>query len=597
MVQWLERQTWDPTVNETMEGGRQGLVIDVVYTWVNGSDPKLVAIKEYYQDNSPFFKAYRETMAKFARMEGGTGGRVGGGSLRAGSRTAKTSSEGKGDLTANRFRDMDELRYSVRSVAQYADGMFDKIHILTTVVDKENEEGQVPSWLDLEASKQVVQLVNHDMIFENKDNLPSFNSLAIESQIHHIPGMTDIFMYLNDDVFLGRTTSFADVWTPLYGFVFHLEPTLLVPPTILPAPEYTLAVGEWNSLQYSNYLLSKQFGARHRSYLAHVPHVLSTTLLQEIQSMWSEELSETSSHRFRGEGEGHDVQVSFFLAHYVMERLRETQLTSFWFHRLDADQDGQLDWSERERLLKRIDDWNQIENRHRAFYPPLPYFDNFTSYLDGYQDRLQQLGYGATGSSIYRQSGLDGYPFILKNANTTRSHWVAEDVRPYLVYDEVQLKTCHFDVDFCLGSEFKNSAVPSIDLNRSSEIFERMAFSEFHCGDCLLHMLRQSSTEPGLASEILPVNTTSESYARVVQDLKKYNYVVASSSYSFVQLGDPISSRSNLNQILTNPDTESFFCINDNAGDNPQVVQMIQQVFKDFLETRFAFPSPWEKKS
>ena len=115
-------------------------------------------------------------------------------------------------------------------------------------------------------------------------------------------------------MFLGTPMTPADVWTPLYGFVFHMEPTLLVPPTILKSREGTIAIGEWNSLQYSNFLLSKQFGPRYRSYLAHGPHVLSAPMLQEIQTIWPDDFEKTSSHRFRGEGLARDVQVSFFMA-------------------------------------------------------------------------------------------------------------------------------------------------------------------------------------------------------------------------------------------------------------------------------------------
>ena len=44
-------------------------------------------------------------------------------------------------------------------------------------------------------------------IFTNKSHLPSFSSPAIESHLHRIPGLSDKFIYLNDDVMLGK-----DVW-------------------------------------------------------------------------------------------------------------------------------------------------------------------------------------------------------------------------------------------------------------------------------------------------------------------------------------------------------------------------------------------------
>lgn len=44
-------------------------------------------------------------------------------------------------------------------------------------------------------------------IFQNMSHLPTFSSPAIESHIHRIPGLSQKFVYLNDDVMFGK-----DVW-------------------------------------------------------------------------------------------------------------------------------------------------------------------------------------------------------------------------------------------------------------------------------------------------------------------------------------------------------------------------------------------------
>lgn len=183
----------------TRRRGAEGLKIDVVYTWVNGTDEGLQRVKEEYEDQSPLYQSVREYEHRIGRLSTVPPPRSGGrnalnrlnpdgsvpSSSPAGGRTTQ-------DSTENRFRDMDELKYSVRSVAQYARGMFDRIHILTTEIDPATDEAQVPSWLNLEASRGVIELVHHDRIFERAEDLPSFNSLSIESQIHHVPGVTDV---------------------------------------------------------------------------------------------------------------------------------------------------------------------------------------------------------------------------------------------------------------------------------------------------------------------------------------------------------------------------------------------------------------------
>ncbi|KAG0081878.1 Xanthine phosphoribosyltransferase 1 [Linnemannia elongata] len=607
-VEWFRRSYLDPSLNET-EG--QDLIMDVVYTWVNGSDPRLLAIKDEYQDRSPFFQAYRAAdEARWSRFRN------------AGYRTPPPVAS-VADLTANRFRDMNELKYSVRSVSKYfSHTLFNRIHILTTAVDERNEEVQIPSWLDLESSGDRVRMVPHGAIFDNSSNLPSFNSLAIESQMHHISGVTDVFLYLNDDVFLGREMAAADIWTPLYGFVFHMEPTLLVSPTILPPPQNTLSVGEWNSLQYSNYLLSRQFGPRFRSYLAHVPHVLCTPMLQEIQRIWSEEFAETSSHRFRGEGGAQDVQVSFFMAHYVMERLRETQLTSFWNYRLDANLDGVLDWAERRTFLDRVRTWNEGQAKiAELLNSPQGYkfVSGFNDSLIDHEAHLARLGFPRSGSSDYKLSGLDGYPFMIQanefelieslDGTTIPSTSPPSKLdTPYSPYFPVDHRLCYFDIDLCLGPQFSDKSIPALNKTTSTQIFEDLAFTNFQCGDCLLHMLRQSSSPtsstsstsksssgPGLGSEILPLDTQSPAFRQVIADLNKYNFVIATSTYSFVQLQEAQDARNKLDLIKNREYIEAFFCINDNAGDNPTTVDQIRTVFADFLEARFPTPSPWEK--
>jgi len=100
------------------------------------------------------------------------------------------------DISASRFEDNDELRYSLRSVEKHAPWVR-HIFIVTN--------GQIPSWLNLDDER--VTVVSHADIFVNKSHLPTFSSPAIESHLHRIPGISEWFIYMNDDVLFGR-----DVW-------------------------------------------------------------------------------------------------------------------------------------------------------------------------------------------------------------------------------------------------------------------------------------------------------------------------------------------------------------------------------------------------
>lgn len=50
-------------------------------------------------------------------------------------------------------------------------------------------------------------------IFANASHLPTFSSPAIESNLHKIPGLSDKFIYMNDDVMFGREVWPDDFYT------------------------------------------------------------------------------------------------------------------------------------------------------------------------------------------------------------------------------------------------------------------------------------------------------------------------------------------------------------------------------------------------
>ena len=60
-----------------------------------------------------------------------------------------------------------------------------------------------------------VHLVNHSEIFANHGAaLPTFNSLAIETFLWNIAGLSDRFIYFNDDVFLTAPCEKSDFFSP-----------------------------------------------------------------------------------------------------------------------------------------------------------------------------------------------------------------------------------------------------------------------------------------------------------------------------------------------------------------------------------------------
>lgn len=91
-----------------------------------------------------------------------------------------------------RYRDWDNLQYWFRSVEKYAPWV-NKIHFVTW--------GHLPPWLDTTNPK--LNIVNHkDYIPE--EYLPTFSSHTIELNLHRIEGLSEQFVYFNDDIFLNK---------------------------------------------------------------------------------------------------------------------------------------------------------------------------------------------------------------------------------------------------------------------------------------------------------------------------------------------------------------------------------------------------------
>lgn len=127
--------------------------IDLVYLWVDGSDP------EWQARRSAF----------------------------TGQKLDNTEANCKG-----RYADNDELKYNLRAVEKYAPWIR-HVFIVT--------DGQTPAWLD--TSCPDVTVVNQNDIIPEVSR-PCYNSSLIEHFLCRIPGLSEHFLYANDDMFLNK---------------------------------------------------------------------------------------------------------------------------------------------------------------------------------------------------------------------------------------------------------------------------------------------------------------------------------------------------------------------------------------------------------
>ncbi|WGW12307.1 stealth conserved region 3 domain-containing protein [Saxibacter everestensis] len=194
-----------------------------------------------------------------------------------------------------RFRNLDELRYSLRSVAEYADWVR---HIWVVTA------GQRPEWL---RNSERLTVVDHKEIFPDPGVLPTFNSQAIEACLHRIPGLADHFLYLNDDCFLGRPVSPEQFFTPSGASRVFLSNRGLGEGESSPDELAPDSAGK-----NGRDLVRKLTGQTISHKYLHAPYALQKPVMQELEDAAPDVIAATRASTFR---RSTDVTLSGALHH------------------------------------------------------------------------------------------------------------------------------------------------------------------------------------------------------------------------------------------------------------------------------------------
>jgi len=248
--------------------------VDVVFTWVNHADPEWAAMYARYKT------AYLngENLDELGVVPG-------------------APAPGSADaLSLSRFHSNDELRYSLRSVAQNLPWVR-QIHVLTNCAP--------PDWLNTDHPG--VNWVHHDQVIPRR-YLPTFSSHVIESFLHHIPGLAERFLYLNDDVFIGMPLPKSYFFNENGASCSFLEP-------------YGVVSGEprdgdydyLNAARNSAALIREAFGFSPTRLHRHVVFTLRRDILAEMEERWPNQYDALRHNRFRTGG---DLNIPSFLYHY-----------------------------------------------------------------------------------------------------------------------------------------------------------------------------------------------------------------------------------------------------------------------------------------
>lgn len=194
------------------------------------------------------------------------------------------------DLNPNRTRDnLDLLRYGLRGVTRHAPWI-GTIHLLT-------QRPQVPRWLNADHPR--VRIHHHDEVLPAQ-HLPTFNSFAIYTALHRLPGLSDPFLFLEDDMLLLRPVQ-PQHFIAANGRLRVFESPGRTPP----ARDWQRTdISPWNAaLAHANHLMDQRFGAvDRRPDLDHAPLVIDKALWQATLDLWPEVTAATQASRFRAVG-------------------------------------------------------------------------------------------------------------------------------------------------------------------------------------------------------------------------------------------------------------------------------------------------------
>jgi len=263
------------------------MIIDFVLPWVDNQDPEWQKSRQQYAENQSLSDAN----------------------------------------SSARFRDSGTLKYVLRSIEKNCP-WYNKIYLVTC--------GHHPEWLDINSPK--IELVKHSDIYDNKDYLPVFNSSSIEMSLPNIKGLSEHFVYLNDDTIIFSKTDverfFVDgkpvdflchgwlarnklfgMFKELDSWVNSLNNNILLinkffnPSTLDNKVLYHKSYSTLNKM--SNFLLKnvyrKYFWFEHWHHP--IPYLKST--LQEVKKYCFDEMQCCSSNKFR-----HNTDLTQYLYRY-----------------------------------------------------------------------------------------------------------------------------------------------------------------------------------------------------------------------------------------------------------------------------------------
>ena len=251
--------------------------IDAVIAWVDGSDPELIKRQQKYLKLEP-----------------------------------KKNVPG---AHKTRFNSLNEIKYCLISILKFAPYLR-KIFVVTDQQDP-NIYPLVQKYFPKRVSD--IHIVDHLEIFEGFESfLPTFNSICISNMLWKIKGLSEQFIYFNDDVFIVRPTNPSTFFKnnkPVLRGKWRLPPyeRILWDKTKYFFEKLFIGVEKEKtpSFQINQWNAAKLLGFNFRFFMSgHVPLALNKKKLQEFFTDNPEILKRNIGYRFRSYNQFNTVSLA-----------------------------------------------------------------------------------------------------------------------------------------------------------------------------------------------------------------------------------------------------------------------------------------------
>lgn len=189
-----------------------------------------------------------------------------------------------------RYNNNDELKYALRSLkhAEWINNIF----IVT--------DNQCPQWLNTDNKK--INVIDHKDIIPN-EFLPTFNSNTILHNIVNIPGLSEFFLYSDDDMYFAKDVNpdffFTEEGYPICRFTKPIE---------------KLRESQYRQMLYNAINLLEKHN--YHNFLHYSPHHnidgYRKSIIQSCQNEFKDEIFVTFKNRFRASNDIERILYNYY---------------------------------------------------------------------------------------------------------------------------------------------------------------------------------------------------------------------------------------------------------------------------------------------